>query len=231
MGKIIAMGGGFGDDCAWDLAEYVIRLTGKEHPNYLQIPTAGYDFADGGSIAVFAKSGCETDILCVSRDGATEDVIAKKVRAADMIYVPGGNLEFLMRHWNRSGLSKYLKEAFDDGKVLFGSSSGSMCWFRQGFDDCGKRNDWMFVDCLDLIPYCNVPHYDSGGWQEYNGFADKTPLSSICCENEAALVYIDGKYSVLSSARKPDATAYLFDANNGYKRYDLKEHPELLEKL
>lgn len=231
MGKIVAMGGGFGGDDQWELAEYVIGLTGKKNPNYLQIPTTGYDFADGGNVGVFAKMGCDVDVLYLTHAYMTEEIIAEKIRKADLIYVPGGNLEYVMRIWNRTNTCKYLKEAFERGAVLFGSSSGSMCWFRQGFDDCGPRDDWMFVDCLDFMPYCNVPHYDSRGWQEYNGFADKTELSSICCENEAAIVYIDGKYSVMPCSKKPDATAYFFDAKDGYKRYDLREHPEILEKL
>lgn len=230
-GKIVAMGGGFGGDDGWTLAEYVISLTGKEHPNYLQIPTTGYDFADEGSIARFAKMGCEVDVLCLTHPYITEEIIAQKIRNADLIYVPGGNLEFVMRIWNRTHCSDYLREAFERGAVLFGSSSGSMCWFSQGFDDCGPRNDWMFVDCVGLIPYNNVPHYDSGGWQEFNGFADKTPLSTIACENEAAVVYADGKISIMASDSKPDATAYFFDAKNGYKRTNLREHPEVLETL
>lgn len=231
MGKIIAMGGGFDGDDAWTLAEYVISLTGKEKPNYLQIPTTGYDFADGGSVGRFAKMGCEVDVLYLTHAYMTEEIVAEKIRKADLIYVPGGNLEYVMRIWNRTNASRYLKEAFERGAVLFGSSSGSMCWFRKGFDDCAPRDGWMFVDCLDLMPYCNVPHYHSGGWQEYNGYKEQAGMSSICCENEAAVVYIDGKYSIMSSSARPDATAYFFDAEDNYKRYDLKEHPEILERL
>lgn len=231
MGKIIAIGGGFDGEDAWDLVEYVISLTGKEKPNFLQIPTTSYDSPDGGITARFAKMGCEVDCLYLTHAYMTEEIIAEKVRNADAIYVPGGNLEYVMRIWNRTNCSKYLKEAFERGAVLFGSSSGSMCWFRKGFDDCDKRSDWMFVDCLDLMPYCNVPHYHSGNWQDYNNYADKAGMSSLCCENEAAICFIDGKYSIRSSKARPDATAYFFDAEDNFKRYNLKEHPEILEKL
>lgn len=231
MGKIVAIGGGFGNSDEWDLAEYVIGLSGKEKPNFLQIPTTGYDIPERGTIGVFAKMGCEVDILCPTHVYVNEEIIADKIRNADLIHVPGGNLEYVMRIWNRTNCSKYLKEAYDRGAVLFGSSSGSMCWFRKGFDDCDKRNGWMFVDCLDLIPYCNVPHYESRSWQEYRDYAKDAGMSSICCENEAAVCYIDGKYSILSSKSRPDATAYFFDAENDFKRYDLKEHPEILERL
>jgi len=231
MGKIIAMGGGFDGDDAIELARYVISLTGKEKPNYLQIPTTGYDFADGGSVGRFAKMGCEVDVLYLTHAYMTEEIVKAKIENADIIYVPGGNLEYVMRIWNRTNTTKYLREAYEAGKVLFGSSSGSMCWFRKGFDDCGPADSWMFVDCTDIIPYCNVPHYDSGFWQEYQDFAKDAGMSSICCENEAAICWFDGKLSVMSSSRKPDATAYFFDAENDFRRYDLKEHPEILERL
>ncbi|MBQ6163488.1 MAG: Type 1 glutamine amidotransferase-like domain-containing protein [Clostridia bacterium] len=231
MGRIIAMGGGFGGDDAVSLAKKVMEMSGKPTPRYLQIPTTGYDFADGGSIALFAKMGCEVDVLYLTHAYMTEQIIAEKIRSADLIYVPGGNLKFVADVWKKTGADRYLREAFDENKILFGSSSGSMCWFREGFDDCGPESSFMFVDALGLIPYCNVPHYESAFWQEFNKYAATRSVSSIACENEAALCYIDGKYSVMVSSARPDARVWFFDAGDGYKRFDLREHPEILERL
>ena len=89
----------------------------------------------------------------------------------------------------------------------------------------------MFVDALDLLPYNNVPHYEGEFWQTFNAYADKTPLSSICCENDTAIQYIDGVWSLRIAERRPDARVWFFDAENGYKRYDLRQHPEILERL
>ena len=232
MGKIVAMGGGFdrgGDE--YEMMEYIIGLSGKEKPNYLQIPTAGFDGVDGGSVSRWSKWGCDTDVLYLTHAYMTEEIVARQIRRADVIYVPGGDLQFLMKTWNRTNAAFYLKEAFEQGKVLFGFSSGSMCWFKQGFDDCGPKGSFMFVDALGLIPYCNVPHYEGGYWQEFNAFADKTPLSTVCLENNTALCYIDGKYSVKVAGDRPDARAWFIDANDGYKRYNLIEHPEILERM
>ena len=231
MGKIIGIGGGFGEKDEVKLARDVMELTGKAVPNYLQIPTTGYDFADGHSVAFYCKMGCNVDILYLTHAYMTEDIIRQKIENADMIHVPGGNLKFAADTWRRTGADKYLKKAFDDGKVLFGSSSGSMCWFRQGFDDCGPEDAFMFVDALGLLPYNNVPHYEGEFWQTFNEYADKTPLSSICCENETAIQYIDGVWSLRIAERRPDARVWFFDASDGYKRYDLRQHPEILERL
>lgn len=231
MGKIIGIGGGFGDADEVKLARDVMEMTGKHTPRYLQIPTTGYDFADGHSIAFYCKMGCDVDVLYLTHAYMTEEIIRQKIEAADMINVPGGNLKFVADTWRRTGADKYLKKAFEDGKVLFGSSSGSMCWFQQGFDDCGPEDAFMFVDALGLLPYNNVPHYEGEFWQTFNEYANKTPLSSICCENDTAIQYIDGKWSIRVAARRPDARVWFFDAADGYKRYDLRQHPEILERL
>lgn len=231
MGKIIGIGGGFGGQDALELARYIIRLSGKEYPNVLHIPTAGYDFADGSTISMFARLGCDVDVLYVTHAYMTEELVAKQIRNADVIQVSGGNLKFLMDKWKKSNAVKYLKEAFDEGKVLFGTSSGSMCWFREGYDDCGPEGDFMFVDCLNFIPYVNVPHYEGKNWQTFNSVASTRKESAICIENDAAISFIDGKCELIIAGDSPDARVWFFDAEDGYKRYDLTQHPEIVARL
>ena len=175
--------------------------------------------------------GCETDILYLTHVYMTEEIIAQKIRNADMIHVPGGNLKFVSEVWRRTGADKYLKEAFEQDKVLFGSSSGSMCWFAQGYDDCGPQDSFMFIDALGLLPYCNCPHYEGAFWQSFNDRVTQTKLSSIACENETAVCYIDGKWSLMIASARPDARVWFFDASDGYRRCDLRQHPEILERL
>ena len=231
-GTIIAIGGGFdnGPDRV-DLARRVMSLTGKEEPNYLFIPTSAYDSFDDSHVAFYSKMGCITDVLFLTHAYMTEEIAAEKIRSADIIHVPGGNLKFLMRYWNKFHLAKYVREAYEAGKVLFGGSTGSMCWFREGYDDCGPENSFMFVEATGLIPYGNCPHYEGVKWQSFNDVAPTRGISSIACENETAICYIDGKWSVMVSSARPDGRVWFFDAEDNYKRYDLTQHPEILEKL
>lgn len=230
MGTIVAMGGGFGGDYCWDLAEQLIKETGKETPNFLTIPTTCYDDSTG-DINVYSKMGCDCHILKLTDPCLTEETVARLISQADLINVPGGNLKFCLDVWNRTNAPKYLREAYNRGAILFGSSSGSMCWFKQGFDDCGPRGDFMFIDCIDLIPYNNVPHYEGEFWHQFDNYANKTPLSSIACENDTAFVCRDGKYSIMICPKRPDAKVWFFDANDNYKRHDLTAEPEILERL
>lgn len=231
MGTIIGIGGGFEGRDEFDLAHDIIRLSGKENPLFLHIPTTSYDIANAGTVGLYAKMGCEVDILYLTHAYMTEAILAEKIRAADIIHVPGGNLKFVMDVWKRTNAAFYLREAFEAGKVLFGGSSGSMCWFEEGFDDCGPENSFMFIEGLGLLPYNNVPHYEGAFWQQFNDYADKTPRSTIACENGTAICYLDGKWSLRIASARPDARVWFFDAKDGYKRYDLTAHPEILERL
>lgn len=231
MGKIVAIGGGFGGKYADFLVRHILEISGKEKPNFLTIPTTCYDNFDTSMYSRFFNWGCEADALFLTRDYMTEELIAEKIRKADVIHVPGGNLRFVSEVWKRTHADKYLKEAYEQGKVLFGSSSGSMCWFNEGIDDCGPENEFMFVDCLGLLPYCNCPHYDSEGWQYFNKVVNTRKISSIACENDAAICFVDDKRYILHSPERVDARCWYFDANDGYKRYDLDAHPEILARL
>lgn len=231
MGKIVAIGGGFDGKYANFLVRHILSLCEKEKPNFLEIPTTCYDGFDTSFYSRFFNWGCEVDALFVTRDYVTEELIAEKIRRADVIHVPGGNLRFVSEMWKKHNVNKYLKEAFEQGKVLFGASSGSMCWFEEGYDDCGPENEFMFVDCLGLLPYCNCPHYDSEGWQSFNEAVKKQKLSAIACENDAAICFVDDKRYLLKSPERVDARCWFFDANDNFKRYDLDANPDILNSL
>ncbi len=231
MGKIVAIGGGFDGSHADFLVRHILSLSDKEKPNFLLIPTAAFDGYGSGMTSRFFNWGCEVDVLCLSHPYITEELVAKMIRKADVICVPGGNLRFLAETWRRTHADKYLKEAFDAGKVLFGSSSGSMCWFKEGYDDCGPENAFMFVDCMDFIPYCNCPHYDSQSWQSFTQAVKSRNISAIACENDAAICFVDDKRYILHSPERVDARVWFFDKDQDFKRIDLDANPDVLARL
>ena len=231
MGKIVAIGGGFDGSDADFLVRHILSLAGKKNPRFLQIPTTCFDECDRGMISRFFNMGCDVDVLYLTHAYMTEELVADKIRTADVIHVPGGNLRFTAETWRRTHADRYLKEACEQGKVLFGASSGSMCWFREGYDDCGPENEFMFVECLGLLPYCNCPHYEGVYWQTFNEAIRTRAVSGIACENEAALCFIDGERYILHAPGYPDARCWFFDAEDGFRRYDLDLHPEILRRL
>lgn len=230
MGHIVACGGGFDtSESIWKLHRFLKKLTGKEHPSFLLIPTSAFDEVNRGTLNAFYKLGCSVDTLCLTKPYTTEKMIKDKIEASNIISVPGGNAEFLINTWRQTGADKLIKKAYDDGKVLTGSSAGAMCWFREGLDNSGEDDGLEIVELLDLKPYCYCPHYEVEIWQSFDEFARTRNISSVACENGAALCLSPEGNCIVNDER--DAKCWYFDAEDNYKKYDLSEHPEILAKL
>ena len=224
MGKIGASGGvSFNDEEGFGVFKKIVDLCPKKGAKVLYIPTAGHDnYDDFPELQKqFSDLGCkEFDVLVLTDESLTHEMIEEKIMSADIIFVGGGNLKFLMDVWNRTGATQILKKAFEKDIVLSGSSSGGMCWFERGYDDCGENAEFMFIDCLGLIPGCNCPHYHSEYWQSFDSVVHEQDLPGIGIDGDAALVVDGEKMSVVTS--NPGRGAYILSKENNYTRTPLE---------
>src|SRR5580704_2244504 len=96
----------------------IIRLSRKKNPRLLFIPTASSDsetywkhvqdyFGD------FLK--CKTDVLFLIKEQPSKESIRRKILAADVIYVGGGNTLQMLRVWRRLGVDRLLRSAYENG--------------------------------------------------------------------------------------------------------------------
>lgn len=231
MGKIVCIGGGRYDDGeVYPIAEKIVSLCGKKNPKVVFLPTAGFDDINGDEPieAMFRRLGCEYSILLLTDEALGEEKIKAEILGADIIYAGGGNLKFLMDTWKKTKADVFLKEAFGNGTVLSGYSSGSMCWFGRGYDDCGENGAFMFVDCIGLLPFCNCPHYEGGNWPSFTEAVKEQSLSGVACENGAALIYDDGEFYTMHGNDGGDT--YYLNAAQGYRKIKLGEDAGLLKK-
>ena len=225
MGKIVASGGcSILDVEDRPMLDFIISSARKKEPSVLFLPTASFDRED--DIGLYEERllslGCSSlDVLYLTDESLTAEEIREKIIGADIIFAGGGNLKFLMDTWEKTNADKYLKEAFDNGTVLSGTSSGAMCWFERGYDDCGENGSFMFVDCLGFLPFCNCPHFENENWQSFKEAVKKQSLSGVAIDNTTALAFIDGEYKVIECLN--EKTAYFFDKNNNYKMSRFKE--------
>ena len=198
----------------------IIRLSGKNNPKLLFIPTASSDSEIywnhieeyfGG----FLK--CKTSVLFLMTGNLSPEQIRKKIVAADIIYVGGGNTLQMMRIWRSLGVDKLLKAAYENETVLCGISAGSICWFDSGHSDSMSfynPRKWKYINVkgLGLIQGMHCPHYNSRtmGVPRRKHFRDmirKTRGIGIAIENNCAIEFIDGRfYKVIRS--KSYAGAY-----------------------
>ena len=104
-----------------------------------------------------------------------------------------------------------------------------MCWFAEGYDNCAPYDGKMFTPGIGLQPYCVCPHCESANWQSFAEDVKTRSISGIAVEDGAALCMIDGENSVFTS--HGTETVFFYDADDSFKKYDLKEHPEILNNL
>jgi peptidase E len=57
------------------------------------------------------------------------------------------------------GLDAIVREAWEEGILLFGASAGMICWFEHGVTD-SFGPDLAAIDCLGFLPGSACPHYD-----------------------------------------------------------------------
>ena len=170
MGTIIALGGGnFANGEMRSVAEKIIEYSGRQNPKVLFLPTAGFDDMNGDEPirGTFLSLGCTFEPLLLTDASLTREQIEEAILSCDIVYAGGGNLQFLMDTWTRTGAADALRKAYDRGVVLSGFSSGAMCWFAGGYDDCGPEHSFVFLRCLGLLPHIYCPHFISEVWQRF----------------------------------------------------------------
>jgi len=198
----------------------IIRLSNKKHPSLLFIPTASSDSEIYWEhiqkyFGEFLK--CKTDALFLIKDRLSRIQIRRKILAADIIYVGGGNTLLMMRLWRRLGVDRLLRLAYRKGTVLSGISAGAICWFESGHSDSMSfynPQNWQYVNVkgLGLIPGNHCPHYNGRTLgvprrRHFRDMMEKVGGTGIAMENNCAIEFIDGRfYRVITS--KDHAHAY-----------------------
>ncbi|MFI5065102.1 MAG: Type 1 glutamine amidotransferase-like domain-containing protein [Streptosporangiales bacterium] len=81
----------------------------------------------------------------------------------DVLLVEGGSVVNLMAVWRAHGLPAVLRECWESGVVLAGTSAGSLCWHRGGPTDSFRDDLDPFTDGLGFIPHSNGVHDDFAG--------------------------------------------------------------------
>ena len=173
MGKILAIGGGENGrgEHPYETGPFdreIVRLTGKDDPNFLFIGLAN-SFADSYYATMcdifHGRLGCTHTDHLTEADLRDPDTLRRKMEWADFIYVGGGNTLRLMTLLRRCGGDRLLDEAYERGTVLSGVSAGGICWCSCGNSDSRKftsgSDQLIKVTGLGYLPVLFCPHYDA----------------------------------------------------------------------
>ena len=222
MGIIIGIGGGRYDNGEiLNIAEYICSLSKKSKPRLVFLPTASFDICDedNDALKTFISLGCDCSVLKLTDKNLTYGEIEAALTGADIVYADGGNLKFMMDTFRQTGADKALRRAYESGVILSGYSSGMMCWFAEGYDDCGENGAFMFVECLGILPYAACPHFQGGEWHTFEEALKGRAFSGFAADNGAALVYKDGEFSVIYGNEGGRVYYFDKDKNHGKEIY------------
>jgi len=206
MPKIVAIGGGEIGRTGYPIEttsidQEIIKLSGKRNPKLLFIPTATNDSTE--YIAAVKRQfgdrlGCSIDNLLLILENNTHSECKEKILSADIIYVGGGDTEFMLEIWKQKGVDELLKEAYRQDIVLSGLSAGAICWFLGTHDE--KKASLGLIDAY----FC--PHYDErnskfkGSQQQFIDFLRDKENFGLGVGDCTAIEIVDDRYRILSSA-------------------------------
>jgi peptidase E len=147
--------GGSGLGTALD--DFILSLA--RGPRVCFVPTASGEWP-GYVIAFYAAMASKSEASHLSFFPWPPEDLRGFVRSQDVIYVGGGNTANMLAIWRLHGMDEALREAWEDGVVLCGSSAGMICWFEAGVTDSfGPQLDGM-RDGLGFLHGSACPHYD-----------------------------------------------------------------------
>ena len=153
--QIVAVGGG---KFCEELAAFLARLTGRERPRVLYIGTASAEDPES-ALGMYDRFGSHVELSRLEFFPWPPEDLGSAVLDQDLIFVGGGNTANMLAIWRVHGVDELLREAWERGVVLSGSSAGGICWFAEGVTDSfGPQLDKM--DCLGFLPGSFCPHYD-----------------------------------------------------------------------
>jgi dipeptidase E len=214
-------GGGDTEQQTMLLYEYVLGLTGKSQPRLLYVPTAVAESADAvvGFYERFRGRGELNHLLTFPwPPGDLRDLILSQ----DAICVSGGNTANMLAIWKVHGIDVLLREAWENGVMLWGASAGMICWFEAGVTDSfGPQLAGM--DCLGFVAGSACPHYDGEEQRRprYRELVDSGFPEGIAADDGVALHYVGTELSEIVTCR-PGTAAYRI-TREGEERLPVRE--------
>ena len=215
--------GGGGDTGAQSelLWQYVLELVGKDRPRMLYLPTAIGDH-ESGSVAFFERFARRTEASHLVTFPYPPPDLRAVILEQDAICVSGGNTANMLAIWRVHGIDVLLREAWEQGIVLWGASAGMICWFEQGVTDSfGPQLAGM--DCLGFLPGSACPHYDGEEQRRprYRELIDGGFPEGVAADDGVGIHYVGTEIAEVVTCR-PGAAAYRV-TRDGEERLETKE--------
>src|SRR6476469_8579718 len=220
--RIVGLGGGRDtqeqSELLWD---YVFDVVGAEHPRMLFLPTATGD-SDEAVVWFYERLAGRGELRHLKTFPYPPADLRELVLGQDAICVSGGNTANMLAIWRVHGIDELLREAWENGVVLWGASAGMICWFEQGVTDSfGPQLEGM--DCLGWLQGSACPHYDGEELRRprYRELVDGGLKEGIAADDGVAILYEGTEIAEIVTCR-PGTAAYRV-TRGGEERLETRE--------
>jgi dipeptidase E len=219
---IVGLGGGGDTPEQTDrLYDYVLGVTGKERPRVLYVPTAIAENAEG-IVSFYERFRGRGELSHLRTFPWPPENLRELILSQDAINVSGGNTANLIAIWRVHGIDALLREAWENGVVLWGASAGMICWFEAGVTDSfGPQLAGM--DCLGFLPGSACPHYDGEEQRRprYRELIDGGFPEGVAADDGVGIHYVGTTILEVVTCR-PGAAAYRV-TRDGEERLETRE--------
>ena len=218
MHRILAIGGGgfMMEEGISPIDAYIRDSTSRARPRVCFISTPSGDLPAhiDRFYSVYGELGCETSHLAFFRlpmhNAIPVTDLAERLLMQDAIFIGGGNTKSALAVWREWGVDKALRDAWENGVLLAGTSAGAMCWFEAGLTDSFWGADYRPLACLGFLPGACGVHYSSDPKRRislHSALEAKAIPASIAIDDYAAVVFNGTEIDRVVSWRAA-ATAY-----------------------
>jgi dipeptidase E len=219
---IVGLGGG-GDTPAQTqrLYDYVLALTGKARPRLLYVPTAIGD-SDEAVVSFYERFAGRGELSHLKTFPWPPAELRELIHSQDAISVSGGNTANMLAIWQVHGIDVLMREAWEQGVILWGASAGMICWFEHGVTDSfGPQLGAM--DCLGFLPGSACPHYDGEVERRprYRELVEAGLAGGVAADDGVAVHYVGTEISEIVTCR-PGTAAYRV-TRDGEERLETRE--------
>jgi peptidase E len=203
---LLAGGRPRGSDSTDRLIRAVLNESGKHSPSIAYTGTASGDDSNffNRMTGMLKMSGTgNISHAVIAPENADLDKARDILRAADIIFVGGGDVDGGMRVLREKDMVGFLEGLYEQGKVFFGTSAGAIMlakeWVRWSDpDDAGSAE---LFPCLDFAPVICDCHDEEGGWQELIAALELKEIDTIgygLSSGTGIKVYPDGNVEALA---------------------------------
>ncbi len=196
----------------------LVELLGKPiaEASALCVPTALYPFAFGPAMAHRFSHGTGHSpcglgwkslgvLELTALPSVAKEVWVPAVREADALLVAGGDVWYLRRWMQESGLAELMPSLRDI--VYVGISAGSMVTapvFGETYDDPGKP--FVIDRGLGLVDFALLPHVDhedhpESAMTKVEAMAAAVPVPTYAIDDQTAIKVSNGRVEVVSEGR------------------------------